>query len=381
MSKLEDIHSVYSKTLYIEDFHLIDVPLAQYISRKIPGDPVWLTGVATSGYGKTTMVNPLIELAYDINQPSGKDNDPKYDLFYISQVTPASFASGSKGSEKQNDIGHWLDKRDSMIIISDLASIQTMDSESKEKLQGLFRELFDGKIKIDTGTANKFYKNIHCSMLSFCTPQVAQMIDKNDILGTRGINYNIPTMKCREKALGVKDTKKGRAERTAVVKDFVDKHMDVELIKLSDVDDLFVKHLALDIAKWRTQGVCDDHSELIQFVLQEYPMRVRNQLEKLYRGLLTIGVDNVTARSHLAQISSTTGNVVRREIMKILVLPKSPRELSDEMVISPYEIKKQLWILSHMKLVKALLKNEDDVDVNITDLGCRWCSMIGNMEL
>ncbi len=224
MTDINDVHKIYTNTLHIEDTHLIDVALGTYKAKDVVTDPVWLIPTAPSGFGKTTFIKPYIDLSYDWNNPTRANNaeNLKYKIFFMNQITAPTFANTQKGAVNAKDLGHWLADKRSLIVVSDLASIATMDQDNLMRLMGMFRTLFDGYVKADSGGDSKFYKNIKCNMIAFATPSVKGSLDVHSLLGTREISYGLPEMVDKRSAMMITDTPENMQKRSDIVKNFID---------------------------------------------------------------------------------------------------------------------------------------------------------------
>lgn len=395
MTDINDVHKVYGKTLHIENYHLVDIPLAVYKAKDYEGEKVWLNPIAPSGIGKTTAILPLLDLAFDWKLPEADRGDIKYGIFFVDDLTPATFGSGSKSSQAHNDLGYWLEKRNSMLIISDLAPILSMDSDGKNKLFGKFRTVYDGYVKIDTGELSKHYIDIHMNMIAFSTPEVRNQIQMHNQLGTREISYDLPGIRDIDKALKVRDTKENKESRANIVKDFLD---DIGKVKLDNIDietktSSKLEVFAKTIAKVRTIAVIDKDGYLTEHIKEEYPMRINEQLNILYKSLIALGLEKDEAFYRIWEIVRTCGSPLRKEIIKRLydkpidvempyeyerklsqeespfpsetiedvtmetitpVHPKSVNDLAYEMNISKQTILTELMVLRDMKMVTPL---------------------------
>lgn len=374
---MEDVYGVYKKTLYIENTHLIDVSLAVYKSKDYGETPVWLNPYGSSGIGKTTSILPLIKLAFDWKNEDDKEN-AKYGIFFIDDLTKATFGSGSRGRKKEDDLGHWLENRRCFMIISDLSPILTMDFDSRNAIFGKLRTIFDGYIKIDTGEKSRYYKNIHLNLLAFATKEVRDKLELHQSLGTREISYELPSIDNVVNALLKKDTKDGKEERCNVVKDFLD---DLGEIDYESIDkrewkrkEKFITNLAIKLARWRAVAMCDRDGYLTTHTEQEYPMRVKNQLEALFKTFIGMGIKEAVATKRIMEIVDGSGNPIRKEIMRSMFVLNDDfyhnpvqvtvKELVAKLNISPRTILTQLMILRDMKMVAPIVSNNDLFSIN-----------------
>ncbi|MCX6670773.1 MAG: hypothetical protein NTX92_02485, partial [Euryarchaeota archaeon] len=135
MIDINDVYKVYDKHLYLETYHLPIIAIATYITKDLPGKPLWVVPVAPSSYGKTTITSfvPYLE----------KTDQNKYQVYCMDQLTSKAFASGLKVKGNKS-YGELLQNQNSMIYFSDMASL--LVSEDSKKIFAMFRTLYDGEI-------------------------------------------------------------------------------------------------------------------------------------------------------------------------------------------------------------------------------------------
>jgi len=433
VTNIEDVHKAYSKTLHIENYHLIDVPLATYIAKDLDGDRLFLIGKGSSGGGKTAFTEPLRRLGFNHLSPASTEEkeNKKYNVFFISKVTPASFACG-KGKESATDLGHHLQKKASFLIYSDLAPLMSMNEETRRELFGLFRDLFDGFIKYDTAQAQKFYKNIKVNSMGFATHMIETQTDMAQMMGTREIIYELPELQDVEEAMKKRDTPENKELRSNVIKDFLDDIGKVEndswkydgVIESPEKSkDLqshlkLIKHYALQASVDRTPAQVDDNGLLIRHIKTEFPMRLNNQLQTLFGALLALDVDYKLAFQYIRRIALTCGNSIRQEIINHLwkvedttkviegkttqeygegtptviepkvvgglidvPINKNANQLGYELNIAPREILKHLMILRDMKKVAPFVDiKKEKWDESIFSLKREWMALARSVK-
>lgn len=368
---IKDVHNVYEKTLYIENHFLLDTALAIYQTIKIPGDPVWFVPVAPSGYGKSTIIKPLIKLA----------NYPQYPIMFLSELTAASITSGSRQKDTE-DIGAQLDGKDTLIIFNDFATIQTIEKTEKTHLMGKMRELYDGHSKKDTGSKCVNYDNIHVSMIGFCTPGVRRLLDEQSILGTREISCNMPRMVDPKQAMGYENTEQHEKERDQIIKRFIDDNTNNSIPGLSTKLKTQLKHYADRICKERAVPITNYQGEVVANPEVEYPMRVYKQLTKLAVGYKMIGIDEDKALLYIKKIASSVAPRLRNEILNIFEdtgIPHNTYDLANELFVAPQEIRKELFTLGRMGILKPMVDSKTELlgfkeepVMHIGDPRCPW---------
>lgn len=387
MTTLNDVHKTYKKSLYIENTHLIDISLATYIGKDIVGEPLWLNPVAPSGFGKTTMIKPLLDLAFDWKDTENEEavRNKKYNIFFVDELTSATFGSGAASKKREGDLGHWLEDQNSLLIISDLAPILMMDEDSQNRLFGKFRTLYDGYIKVDTGVKNKFYQNIHMNMLAFSTSEVRRHLDLHVTLGTRELTYEVPKVNDISKALTKRDTDKQKEQRSNVMKEFID-DLDKDWKYANEQARRYESHI-IDMAKkisyWRAGAVTDNTGHLAQHIEPEYPMRVKNQLSSLFKSFVVIGVRNPL--KSLLEVVDSCGNPLRREILRAMfnvtagdTRPKDRINiyyLSNFLRISPRTILTNMLAMWDMRLIEPIIDSEEKYTKRI-DYETLWIPLV-----
>jgi len=405
MTTIEDVHKVYEKTLHIESHHLIDVPLAVFVAKELE-NRISLIGKGASGSGKSAFTEPLRCLSYYPMEEIGDEHNNanlKYRVFFVSRLTPATFAGGTT-KEKEKDLGYWLEDHPSMLIYSDLAPLLTMGEETRMELFGLMRDMYDGFIKYDTGRFSKHYKNIQVNSMAFATQLVDLESEMYNLMGTREICYKLPQIQDIMKAFEKRDSKENREMRNNIVKDFLDDIGKVEngswvygseFPKIDKTSYLVILNHVSKATKWRASAITDDNGFLLQHVEPELPMRLAKQFFGLYKGLRAIGLDNASTIGYVLDIVNSCGVSIRREIMERLYklepevsdvvekhivkeddegnpleetireekisqyceykpIPKAVQEIANTLNISPMEIQKQCFILRDLKMLEPI---------------------------
>lgn len=326
MATINDVHRVYAKTLHIENFHLVDIPLATYITKDMDGDRLFLIGKGASGSGKTVFTEPLRRLSFNPLVSGSTQENRKYRIFFISRITPAVFARGTI-KDGTKDLGYHLQNHASFLIYSDLAPLLTMNEDTRRELFGMFRDLFDGFIKYDTANVPKYYYNIKVNSMGFATHMIEQQEDISNLMGTREIVYELPELKQIEKAMIKRDTEEGREERTNIIKDFLDDigkveneawKVDKEFKEPDNKTLEFIRRCSMEAAIDRTPALVNDQGLLVRHIKTEFPMRLNNQLIKFYQGLRALGLESLPSKIYVWQIADTCGISIRTEILEHL---------------------------------------------------------------
>lgn len=335
-----ELLEIYRKYLYIENPHLIDVLAATYVTKELPGDPVWLIPMAPSGYGKTEYSRPYMDT----------EKEPSYDIFFLDQTTSLAFASGKAGAD---DLGMKLAHKNSFLIIPDMANIGSMSDEDKAQLFAVLRTMFDGYIKRDTGGKKPSYDGIHCNLVGLSTSAIERDLSLCSLMGTREIMYRLPIIYGKDHILECKSiTDEGRATISRALRDFLVETKSNPWIEPSEMERMKIKDMAMRIAVWRAEGECDKDGYLLKSVEIESPKRLYTQLTKLWMGFKKLGLTRDEAFKRLEEIEKGSGNPLRERIFRILETPPEDVEtpitleqFSERFNVAESEVRKNLMIL------------------------------------
>lgn len=364
---LQDVYDAFRKHLHIEKTHLIDVALAIYITKDLPGKPLWIVPVGSSSYGKTTIASFLPYLEKQ------SENDTKYRVLKMDQTSAKAFASGARG-KKDQDYGEWLQNNHSIIYFPDMASL--LASQESRQIFALFRNLYDGDIMLSTGTAKLNYENCMVNMLGFSTPKIRSDIEFMSAMGTRELVYTLPQITEPEKMYPCKITNEKLQEIDIVVKRFIDglnekpKEPNPEIQK-------YLADVAEKISIFRAEGITTDDGLLKEPVEQEYPKRLYDQLVKLWQGMDMIGVTEGQKKTVIQDIEKGSGPRLRRRLLyeffgnvtslgkacwkiefnleRTLGKEVTIRDVSNRLHTSPKEVTREFSILAGLGLIHAVV--------------------------
>ena len=371
MTTLQDVYDVYNKYLYLESTHLIDVSLATYITKDLPGKPLWMVPVGPSSYGKSTIASfiPYLE----------KTDKNKYRVLSMDQMTAKGFASTAISS-KAPEYGKWLENQHSLMYFSDMASL--LVSEDSKNLFAMFRTLYDGDIRLTTGTAERIYENCHVNMLGFSTPKIRSNLEHMTAMGTRELVYTLPKIQNPEGMYEKNVTKEVLKEISITVKDFIDE-LSIKTEQPNQEIKKYLSENAEHITIYRAEANDTESGMLFEPVETEYPKRVYDQLVKLWNGLTLMGLLEEKKKDIIIDISRGSGTKLRRlvllEFFGVLVLKEDNtyhqyvnldgggkestiRGVSNKLSIHPKEITREFSVLASLGLIRA--KEEYPVPVD-----------------
>jgi hypothetical protein len=305
---LKDVYNTVEKWMGIReiDHDRIDVTLAVAMSNRIEGTPLWLIVVGNSGDGKTQFTKALTHLP---------------NVIKVDQLTENTLASGK---EHAHDLGSELNNAKKILIFPDLATLSSVNKDTKALIWGQFRNLYDGYICKRTGSGvNKEYENCHVTLIACSTPAIRNEILIHNALGTRELLYD--TGACMED----NDMKMERALENEQHEEEMDKEIgDVVTWFLrihkpkpftpSNEMKRFLKNEANRLSVLRVTAFVDSqHQELDNLVYPEVPTRAIKQFVRLYRCLKSLDPDYTDERVKriITHIVNSSGNNVRRLIL------------------------------------------------------------------
>ena len=365
---IKQVHEAFDKTLYLDNYYLIDIPLAMYVVKHLPGDPLWIRINAPSGIGKSTVIKSILKNSVikttpeDLLEKGYNNNLNRFNILQMSQFTSASVASGLDEKDREEELGAMLQNRDSMVIINDLSSIATMNSESLTKLQGTLRELYDGFVQINTFKVSKRYENIHTSLLMYATPQTSRFLDEGQMLGSREFSFTIQRSynQSNQKKLltfieqnTIKETENEKI-RDDIILQFLQDYDNVEVKQISKPFLTVLKKFAIDVAQFRAVPEVNNDGQVSNIIITEVPSRIYKQLIKLARGLITMGYNEKEAQDIILYLVEHSGNMLRHKILSMVLKEDkmTASKISYVLGVSTKDIKRELWVLYQLKKVK-----------------------------
>jgi len=273
---LEDVYKVVDKWLYLPDKRIIDVILATALTREARcGDHIFLFIVGNSGDAKSELIRCLDDLEA-VNK-----------AIKLDQLTSKAFVSGKKNAK---DIGHFLNGKDMLILIPDMANLSSLNKDTKREVWSQFRTLYDGYLYKTTGEGvetEKKYKNINVCIIAGTTPTIYNEYIVHSELGTRELLYLTDSKNNVEKSLKARDNRKYKNKMRNELKSIFYKFLEQKSFN-NNIE------IPKDIKEFITQETCKlsvlraiaqtdpRYYELINMVYPEIPTRASIQFELLY---------------------------------------------------------------------------------------------------
>lgn len=282
---IEAAHAVFRKWLSkAYDVDILDCVLAARASHELDGDPLWLLVISGSGAAKTETVSSLGETG----------------AFTISSISSdAALLSGSpKKSRVKEATGGLLRTigEDGVVVIKDVTSILSMNSNVRAPILAAFREIYDGRWERNLGTdgGQTLKWEGRLTVIGACTTAwdeahgvIASMGDRfvlvrfDSAMERSTTGWQAISNSGREKQM--------RQELGAAVKDVIDA-MTTTIVELTEDEISQILNVADAVTFLRTGVMTDNRGEILDGHAPEAPTRFAKQLTQIFRGALAIGL-------------------------------------------------------------------------------------------
>lgn len=274
-----NLHSIYSKWIYMKDDYALRFTVATAVSQQLPGIPFWGFLVSPASNGKSVYITALGDIATELSYP-------------MSEFTAASLITGHGEGE---DL---MVKFDGKIVpITDFSSFLSHSEEERNKILSKLRVMFDGKYKKAFGgeIAEKEIK-VHCTIVAGVTNDIERQRDAMALLGDRYLFARVTNDddKASEKAQEVSDNEK-EGEMTTELKrytlSFIKQVWTSNIISTVTITEELKKQIrivAKFLAVMRTPVSLDHQGRYNYTPASEGSMRLTKQLTKLAKSLAAI---------------------------------------------------------------------------------------------
>jgi hypothetical protein len=274
--RLGDVKRIARSFLRLLDDEYIDFCLAVYVANRFDSIPLWAMLVSAPSNGKTEILRAF---RY---HPA---------VFYLSDLTNVTFASGYKRDKKSSDPS-LLNRLTgiTLVVNPDLTTLIQRRDTVKSEIYGQMRAIYDGDFCKSFGTGDDVAWEGRFGFLTGVTGAVDKELALNQTLGERFILYRITDVDNQgmaDTALESGSGEKARKKALRVaVHDFLDVFGDGEFIPETAVlpadKGKEVKALALFCTKGRTGVIRDRFTRVVEARPQsEGPGRVTKQLRSL----------------------------------------------------------------------------------------------------
>lgn len=306
-TKLEDVHKIFNKWLYIEDENRIDLILAIYLTKQLNGTPIWLILVGNSGDGKTEQILSLKNCE---------------DIFLLHNLTPKTLITGKP---KTKDLAPELHNK--VVIIPDLAQLLQLSPQDKGEIWSQLRDLYDGFAGKNLGTGTRTrYEGLRITLLACSTPKIDSQILIHQDLGTRELIYRSKDFKDSKKLMRFAlDNEEKEQQMKQELKDITTnflKNKKIKETKLTTEEEETIEIFSEFLAITRATAEYDSYTNEIRTeVYPERPTRIIKQLKRIFIALSSLeeNYDKKKALSILFHIARSSANPLRIKILDYIM--------------------------------------------------------------
>lgn len=277
---IEKLKALYQSIYYMEDTAIIDVICAAVIANRMSGDPVWICIIGGSSSGKTELINAICGLKF---------------VYQLSTLTPNTLLSGMKPKKGQETSLLLQMPRTSMIVMKDLNTLISMNKEDQAAIMGQLLQVYDGEMTKSTGTGDTIQWKGKIGFVAGVTEQIHLFQQKYSTLGTRFINYTIPTQDRMKTAKRSSQIAKGIKEHRSKLQDAFTEYFDYIIpIACDRTDELpeEVSHHIIGLSDFASRArspVARDFQGRMELVMSlEMPMRISNQIHLMGRTFMAM---------------------------------------------------------------------------------------------
>lgn len=259
------------------DPDLVRLVFATVIANRYDGAPVWVALTGPSGSGKTAVVVGIAGAAECASRSS---------------FTPAAFASGTTGVSMLDELSG------KVMIVRDFSTIAEMQSDRRNEVGSILRDVYDGKFSRSTGRqATPIEWQGKIGMIACSTPKATDdYIVGDQSLGQRFLVVRISTPEgARDRIIDAAyDEADQSAEMTEALEkassDFLDAFQQPEISLPSSIG-VTAKQCADAVARARSGVVRDRFTRDVDYSVadtMESPFRIVKQMKMLAAGLYAL---------------------------------------------------------------------------------------------
>lgn len=282
--KLTELKSKLSELLYLEDTDVVDVVLAAELASRLGlGDPVWLVVIGPSSGGKSQIIRPVAVA------------DPKF-VHRVDDLTENTFISGVNTEETSLLLR--IGKK-GIILISDLTSLFSKQSEARDAILGQLRLVYDGSFTKYFGNRKPVSWEGSLGVIAASTPSIYKSFEYVADMGERFIYYRLKPLdprKASAKAFG--NVLYGKALDEAISELYKEysksvviyataAFLDINNVSIDPAAEERITEIALFAARMRTPISLDRETGAVDRIpVPEMPMRIVLQFKALARAMM-----------------------------------------------------------------------------------------------
>lgn len=384
--KLHELHKVFKKWLGdTVDVQLVNTVLAAMAGNRMKREPIWLMVIATSGAGKTLLLNSLTGLKHP-------------DVHDISTIhSEGALLSAGKPRDKKDEaaasggILREID-RHGVMVIKDFTTILSMsDRGNRPMVLAALREIHDGKWVRSVGVegGRKIRWEGHVGIIAACTQVWDDHHAAIAAMGDRFIVIRMQSASDEEAALKAVENSDKKPQANIMnfeLREAVNALLQPigvsirskplpEIVKITLGRAITIAMRARTPVKRDPRGyVCGDIPD------PESPNRMMNELCELIQGALAIGIELEDAFDIAMRCVRDSIPRTRMACIKYLVEHESftAKEMSDRLEMNWGTVNRSLQDLVEAKLIRAEKHKEGGRNMSIyhqragIDLNLMW---------
>lgn len=356
---LKEVYKRLDKWLTRYDRNMVDLILAVTLSNKATNTkPLWLFLVGKSADGKSEIVGAL---------------KGYYNTELLDQITPNTLATGKTYKNKKvDDLGGKLANSSHILLFSDLASLKSVNPDSKNAIWGQFRELYEGKIYKTTGNATTVkYNNCHVTLIACSTSDIKAEYTISNQLGTREFIYDIISKredndeKMKKALEHLEKESEMKKELRETIQGFLSTRTFNKDIKVNDETMEWMYDKCNELATFRASAQFERQTgELRNFVDEEVPTRLIQQMVLLYKSLKSLEKDypDEKIKTIVSNIVRASGEPIRQKVYHFFKnnpgMEYHMMGLHEELHIGRQTLKKQCEVLTYMDYLVRRVETE-----------------------
>jgi hypothetical protein len=300
---------MYGQQMFLseENIKSMAITMAIATSQYMPGESLWFFLVGQPGSGKTTLIE------------SYGGNNEYFD--YASRVTSKSLVSGWNSGPESSLITKMNGK---VFFIKDFTVVLGMPNEQKKEVFNLFRDIYDGTLKITFGNGKVIdLSNLRFNMIAGVTDAIKAQNDAS--MGERFLRYDFMGNECDDESIidsalagfGQFSTRKGQLTDATLgyVKTLMrpENRWDTDnLPRLSDDSRKKLSTLARYTAYIRTRPETDRNEGLVYRPRKEVASRLALQYAKLAFALEKVFSPGIKGEGGILDISDRTCQLIAK---------------------------------------------------------------------